>query len=140
MDQGSDFDGPARATFLSPPFELRRRAPLAVKDWARVHLFRTGTAVLTLVLLGLGFFYSPELITWWLRETMRLIEAAAGLLPYPWGDRVEIAMKTLGGHFWFHITAAILLVRVAAWSIAAGWRRRPSRRGAKRDGGRFTDA
>jgi hypothetical protein len=116
------------------------RGSVAVRDWARVHLFRTGTAVLTLMLLGLGFFYSPELITWWLRETMRLIEGVAGLLPYPWGDRIEIAMKTLGGHFWFQITSAIILVRVTAWSIAAGWRRRPSRQGPKVDGGKCRNA
>jgi hypothetical protein len=73
------------------------RGSSAVKNWARVHLFRTGTAVLTLVLLGLCFFYSPALLTWWLRATMRIIETVAGLLPYPWGDRVEIAMRALGG-------------------------------------------
>jgi hypothetical protein len=112
------------------------RGASAVRDWARIHLFRTGTAALTLVLLGLGFFYSPELLTWWLRETMRITEAFAGLLPYPWGDRVEIAMKTLGGHFWVQITSAIILVRVAAWSVATGWRHRVSWRGRKVDGDR----
>jgi hypothetical protein len=102
----------------------------AVKNWARVHLFRIGTAVLTLALLGLCFFYSPDLLTWWLRATMRIIEAVAGLLPYPWSDRVEIAMKALGGSFWFLITSAIIMVRVACWLVAAGWRHRPaSRRG-----------
>ena len=108
-----------------------------MRAWARVHLFRTATAALTLALLGLGFFYSPELLTWWLRGTMRLIEAVSGLLPYPWGDRVEIAMKTLGGHFWIQITSAVVLVRAAAWGIAAGWRHRRWRRGPKADGGTF---
>jgi hypothetical protein len=107
----------------------------AVKHWARVHLFRTGTAVLTLALLGLCFFYSPDVLTWWLRATMRTIETAAGLLPYPWGDRVEIAMKALGGSFWFLITSAIIMVRVVFWLIAAGWRHRPSRESPKIDGG-----
>lgn len=107
----------------------------AVKSWARVHLFRTGTAVLTLALLGLCFFYSPEMLTWWMRATMRSIETVAGLLPYPWDDRVEIAMKALGGSFWFLITSAIIAVRVVFSLIAAGWRHRPSRQRAKVDGG-----
>jgi hypothetical protein len=98
-----------------------------VKNWARVHLFRTGTAVLTLALLVLCFLYSPDVLTWWLRATMTTIETAAGLLPYPWGDRVEIALKALGGSFWFLITSAIIAVRVVFWLIAEGWRRRPSR-------------
>jgi hypothetical protein len=116
------------------------RGSSAVKNWARVHLFRTGTAVLTLVLLGLCFFYSPALLTWWLRATMRIIETVAGLLPYPWGDRVEIAMRALGGSFWFLITSAIVMVRVVFWLVAAGWRHRPSGQGPKADGGEFRDA
>src|SRR5215472_11732906 len=96
--------------------------------WARLHIFRTVTAVLTLVLLGLCFFYDPKLITWWLRTTMRTIEFVAALLPYPWGDQVEITLKALGGSFWFQIASAIIMVRVVIWGIAAAWRqsrRRP---------------
>jgi hypothetical protein len=94
--------------------------------WARLHIFRTVTAVLTLVLLGLCFFYEPELITWWLRTTVRMIEFLAALLPYPWGDQVEIALKALGGSFWFQIASAIVMVRAVIWGIAAGWRQRRS--------------
>ena len=61
--------------------------------WVRLHIFRTVTAVLTLVLLGLCFFYDPGLITWWLRTTMGMIEFVAALLPYPWGDQVEITLN-----------------------------------------------
>jgi hypothetical protein len=114
------------------------RGSAAVKNWARVHLFRTGTAVLTLALLGLCFFYSPALLTWWLRATMSTIETVAGLFPYPWGDRVEIAMRALGGSFWFLITSAIIMVRVVFWLIAAGWHHRPSGQGP--NGGEFRDA
>ena len=96
--------------------------------WARLHIFRTATAVLTLVLLGLCFFYEPELITGWLRMTVRTIEFVAALLPYPWGDQVEIALKALGGSFWFQIASAIIVVRAAMWGIGAGWRHRRSRR------------
>jgi hypothetical protein len=100
----------------------------AFAAWARLHIFRTVTAVLTLVLLGLCFFYDPELITWWLRTTVRIIEFVAGLLPYPWGDRVEIAMKAIGGSFWFQIASAIIMVRAVIGAVAAGWRHWRSRR------------
>jgi hypothetical protein len=99
--------------------------------WARLHIFRTVTAVLTLVLLGLCFFYDPELITWWLRTTVRIIEFIAALLPYPWGDQVEIALKALGGSFWFQIASAIVMVRAVFWGIAAGWRHWRSKRRAQ---------
>ena len=99
-----------------------------VKAWARLHVFRTFTAVLTLLLLGLCFFYFPELITWWLRATVRGIEFIASLLPYPWGVQVEIALKALGGSFWFQIASAIIIVRAVLWSLSAGWRHRRSRR------------
>ncbi len=93
-----------------------------VKSWARTQFFRLWTALATLLLLGLGFFYSPELLAWWLRITMRLIELATGLLPYPWGDRTEIALKGFGGSFWFQIALAIVIVRVAAWLVWKGCR------------------
>jgi len=99
--------------------------------WARLHIFRTLTAVLTLVLLGLCFFYDPELITWWLRTTMRTIEFVAALLPYPWGDQIEIILKALGGSFWFQIASAIIIVRVVIWGITAGWRHQRTRRRAR---------
>jgi hypothetical protein len=99
--------------------------------WARLHIFRTVTAVLTLVLLGLCFFYDPELITWWLRTTVRMIEFVAALLPYPWGDQVEIALKALGGSFWFQIASVIVMVRAVFWSIAVGWRHWRSKRRAQ---------
>src|SRR5579872_41304 len=104
-------------------------------SWARLHIFRIVTAVLTLVLLGLCFFYDPELITWWLRATMRMIEVVTALLPYPWGDQVEITLKALGGSFWFQIASAIIMVRAVFWAIAAGWRHQRSRRRARAGAG-----
>lgn len=99
-----------------------------VKSWARTQFFRAWTALATLLLLGLGFFYSPELLAWWLRITMRFIEFASSLVPYPWGDRIEIALKGFGGSFWFQIALAIIIVRIAAWLVAAGFRSLFSRR------------
>ena len=85
-------------------------------------------ALVTIVLLGLCFYYRPDLLTWWLRSTMGLIETGSGLLPYPWGDRIEVALRAIGGSFWFQITLAIIAVRLVAWLIAVSWRNRPSRR------------
>jgi hypothetical protein len=102
-----------------------------LKNWTRVHVFRVSTAMVTILLLGLCFLYRPDLLTWWLRTTMGLIETVSGLLPYPWGDRIEIALRGIGGSFWFQITLAIILVRVVAWVIAVCWRRRSSKRRLK---------
>ena len=104
-----------------------------LKNWARIHVFRVSTALVTILLLGFCFLYRPDLLTWWLRTTMGLIETASGLLPYPWGDRIEVALRGIGGSFWFQITLAIILVRVAAWFTAVCWRRRPSKRRLKTD-------
>jgi hypothetical protein len=53
-----------------------------LKNWAHVHVFRVSTALVTILLLALGFFFRPDLLTWRLRTTMGLIEMASGLLPY----------------------------------------------------------
>src|ERR1700687_6279154 len=105
-----------------------------LKNWARVHAFRAWTALVTIILRGLCFLYRPELLTWYLRTTMGLIEMASGLLPYPWGDRIEIGLRGIGGSFWFQIALAIVLVRVVAWITAVCWRRRRSKRRLKTDG------
>ena len=105
-----------------------------LKKWAHVHVFRFSTALVTILLLVLCFFYRPDLLTWWLRTTMGLIETASGLLPYPWGDRVEVALRAIGGSVWFQIALAIILVRTVAWLAAVCWRRRPSKRRLKTDG------
>jgi len=94
-----------------------------LKNWTRIHVFRFFTALVTILLLVLCFFYRPDLMAWWLRTTMGFIEMASGLLPYPWGDQVEIALKAIGGHVWFQITLAIIVVRVVAWIPAVCWRR-----------------
>ena len=79
-------------------------------------------ALVTILLLALGFFFRPDLLTCWLRTTMGLIEMASGLLPYPWGDQFEIALRSIGGHIWFQITLAIILVRVVAWFTAVTYK------------------
>ena len=93
-----------------------------LKNCAHVHVFRVSTALVTILLLALGFFFRPDLLTWWLRTTMGLIEMASGLLPYPWGDQFEIALRSIGGDIWFQITLAIILVRVVAWFTAVTYK------------------
>ena len=79
-------------------------------------------ALVTILLLALGFFFRPDLLTCWLRTTMGLIEMASGLLHYPWGDQFEIALRSIGGHIWFQITLGIILVRVVAWFTAVTYK------------------
>ena len=55
-----------------------------------------------------GWLYIPEMLTWWKRTTTNLIETGCGLLPYPWGDRIE---ATLGNFvLWVQITLAIVVL------------------------------
>lgn len=108
--------------YASGADDYRPRSPF--KAWILTHLFRVWTALLTLVTFGLAFLYKPEWLTWWLRTTTAAIENGSLLLPYPWGDRFEVALRGIGGSFWIQITLAIIIVRVVAWLIAAGWRRR----------------
>jgi hypothetical protein len=83
--------------------------------WVLTHLFRILTALVTLVGIGWSFLNHPEWLTWWFRLTMAGIENTSALLPYPWGDRVEVALRGIGGSFWIQITLAILIVRVVLW-------------------------
>jgi hypothetical protein len=102
------------------------------KWWLRTHLFRTWTAAVTLVGLVAAYYYKPEWVTWWLRTTTAAIEKLSDALPYPWGDRIEIPLRVLGGSFWIQITVAIVIVRIVSWLIGQGtqhgWRRLRARR------------
>ena len=66
--------------------------------------------------------HHPEWIKWALRNITYVIETAADAIPYPWGDRIEIALRELGGFVWFQITLAIVSLRIALSIIAAAWR------------------
>jgi hypothetical protein len=106
-----------------PRHSVQGPAAHPAKRWALTHVFRFCTALMTLAAFALGFLYKPEWLTWWFRTTMAGIETASGALPYPWGDRFEVAMRGIGGSFWIQITLAILIVRVAASLLAWMWRR-----------------
>ena len=78
---------------------------------AKVHSFRIITAV-------------PDWIKWGLRTATHGIEAVGDALPSPWGDRIEIVLRELGGFIWIQITVLIIFIRVVFSTIATGWRYR----------------
>ena len=100
---------------------------LSLATWLRMHFFRVWTAAATVAGLMAAYYYRPEWLTWWLRTTTAIIERVSDALPYPWGDRIEIPLRVLGGSFWIQITLAILAVRIVTWLIGRGcghgWRR-----------------
>jgi hypothetical protein len=104
-----------------------------LKRHAKVHSFRITTAVAAWVLIALAFYYRPDVIKWGLRASMGGIEAIGDALPYPWGDRIEIVLRELGGSFWLQVTAVIVLLRLFLSCIAIGWRAQLRRRRRKRD-------
>jgi hypothetical protein len=95
-----------------------------VRYHARVHSFRFITAIVAWVLIAAAFYYRPDWIKWALRSGTHGIEAVGDALPYPWGDRIEIVLRELGGFLWIQITAVILLLRIVLSTIAAIWRYR----------------
>jgi hypothetical protein len=99
------------------------------KDRLRNHAFRALTAAAVLAAYIYGWLYVPELLTWWKRTTTAAIEAGCGLLPYPWGDRIEATLGNLG--LWVQITLAILALRVLVWMALSLFRQ--ARRGHDRE-------
>ena len=72
----------------------------------RSHIFRIWTASAVLAAYIYGWLYIPEVLTWWKRTTTNLIETGCGLLPYPWGDRIEATLGNFG--LWVQITSPSL--------------------------------
>jgi hypothetical protein len=106
---------------VQPPIVPQDRFA-AVKYHTKVHSFRIGTAVLAWVLIGLAFFYRPDLIKWALRSGTHAIEAVGDNLPSPWGDRIEILLREVGGFLWIQITLLIIAIRVILSCLVGAWR------------------
>ena len=85
-------------------------------DWLRSHLFRIWTATVVLVAYAYAWVYRPEVLTWWKRLTTRAIESGCGLLPYPWGDRIEATIGNFG--LWVQISSAIIGFRIVIGLLA----------------------
>jgi hypothetical protein len=93
-----------------------------LKHHAKVHTFRIGTAILAWILIAAGLYYKPEWVQWGLRAVTRSMEAIGDAIPSPWGARLEVLLKEIGGFVWIQITALIILIRIVFSSIATGWR------------------
>jgi hypothetical protein len=105
----------------------RERNYSGLRYHAKVHSFRIFTAILAWVLIAVAFYWRPDWITWGLRTATHGIEAIGDALPSPWGDRVEIVLRELGGFIWIQITALIICIRVVLSIIAMAWRSRRGR-------------
>jgi hypothetical protein len=81
----------------------------------RSHVFRIWTAAAILAAYVYAWFDVPELLIWWKRTTTAIIEAACGLLPYPWNDRIEATLGNIG--LWVQITLAIIAFRILVWFV-----------------------
>ncbi|HEY0235973.1 MAG TPA: hypothetical protein VGC86_13105 [Afipia sp.] len=114
---------------MASPSETR---PSEFKRWLTTHTYRICTAAFTLAFFGFAFFYHPEWISWWLRLITHGIEQVTALLPYPYGDQAEVALKGFGGSFWLQITVAIVALRAFLSSLAYAWRRQRQSRQIER--------
>src|ERR1700712_2939950 len=94
------------------------------RSWLRTQTARAGTLIVGWGLLGAAFVYRPDLLKWWLRSVTRWIEQISDSVPYPWGDRIEIFVQTVGASVWLQIALVIVAVRVVAWLIGLAWRHR----------------
>ena len=98
----------------------------STKYRVRSHLFRAWTACAILAAYVYGWLYVPEMLTWWKRATMTIIERACDHLPYPWGDRIEATIGNFG--LWVQITLAIVAFRILVWIVISALRRMGSLR------------
>jgi hypothetical protein len=68
----------------------------------------------------------------WIRDSLRFmthsIESLADRVPEPWGARLEIMLRELGGMIWIQIATAIVLLRLIIWVPFHVWRLRRGRR------------
>ena len=98
-----------------------------VGQLAKAHTFRFLTMIATWVLIFAAFVYHPE----WIRESLRFmthsIETIADQVPEPWGARLEIMLRELGGIIWLQIAVAIVVLRLIIWVPFHLWRLRRER-------------
>ena len=78
----------------------------------------------TWALIFAAFVYEPG----WIRDSLRFmthsIESLADQVPEPWGARLEIMLRELGGMIWIQIASAIVLLRLIIWVPFHIWRLR----------------
>jgi hypothetical protein len=93
-----------------------------VGQLARAQTFRFLTMIATWALIFAAFVYHPD----WIRDSLRFmthsIESLADQVPEPWGARLEIMLRELGGIIWIQIASAIVLLRLIIWVPFHIWR------------------
>jgi hypothetical protein len=99
-----------------------------VGQLAKAHTFRFLTMIATWALIFAAFVYHPEWIREWLRFMTHSIETIAEQVPEPWGARLEIMLRELGGMIWIQIASAIVLLRLLIWVPFHLWRLSSERR------------
>jgi hypothetical protein len=113
---------------MLPPVPTSTRP--TVLQLARAQTFRFLTMLATWALIFTAFIYKPG----WIRDSLRfmthLIETLADQVPEPWGARLEIILRELGGMIWIQIATAIVLLRLIVWVPFHIWRLRRERRPA----------
>jgi hypothetical protein len=102
------------------PAQIRNRPTIG--QLAKAHAFRFVTMIATWALIFAAFVYHPE----WIRESLRFmthsIETIADRVPEPWGARLEIMLRELGGIIWLQIAVAIVALRLIIWVPFHLWR------------------
>ena len=93
-----------------------------VGQLAKTHTFRFLTMIATWALIFAAFVYHPEWIKSWLRFMTFSIETIADQIPEPWGSRLEVVLRELGGIVWIQFATAIVLLRVIVWLPFHLWR------------------
>jgi hypothetical protein len=93
-----------------------------VVQLAKAQSFRFLTMIVAWVLIFAAFVYHPEWIRQWLRFMTHAIESVADQVPEPWGARLEIMLRELGGMIWIQIASAIVLLRSIIWVPFHIWR------------------
>jgi hypothetical protein len=86
----------------------------SVAQLARAQTFRFLTMLATWALIFAPFVYEPG----WIRDSLRFthsIESLADQVPEPWGARLEIMLRELGGMIWIQIATAIGVLRLIVW-------------------------
>jgi hypothetical protein len=102
------------------PLPTRKRP--TVGQLAKAHTFRFLTTIATWVVIFAAFLYHPEWIRTWLRFMTHAIETLADQAPDPWGARIEVMLRELGGIIWIQIASAIVLLRLIVWLPFHLWR------------------
>ena len=97
---------------------------LTIGQLAKAHTFRFLTTIAAWALILAAFVYHPEWIRGSLRFMTYAIETIADQVPEPWGSRLEIMMRELGGIIWVQIAAAIVALRLIIWVPFHIWRLR----------------